>query len=151
MGYSAPRGTVDILPGQSEKWIKLEEMLKTSIDELENAIKRANIVMLPGGFSAGDEPEGSGKFIATVLRNPRLKAAISDLLDNRDGLFLIKTSSTLAPAFSKARFESYSQFVPGNTGITTNGVSIYCFAFKVDLVLHSATLISCVGAFSLVG
>ena len=65
-----------------------EEMLKTSIDELENAIKRANIVMLPGGFSAGDEPEGSGKFIATVLRNPRLKAAISDLLDNRDGLMI---------------------------------------------------------------
>ena len=55
---------------------------------MENAIKRANIVMLPGGFSAGDEPEGSGKFIATVLRNPRLKAAISDLLDNRDGLMI---------------------------------------------------------------
>ena len=67
---------------------KTEEMLKTSIDELENTIKRANIVMLPGGFSAGDEPEGSGKFIATVLRNPRLKAAISDLLDNRDGLMI---------------------------------------------------------------
>ena len=41
--------------------------------------------MLPGGFSAGDEPEGSGKFIATVLRNPKLKDAISDLLDNREG------------------------------------------------------------------
>ena len=67
---------------------KTEEMLKTSIDELEAAIKRANIVMLPGGFSAGDEPEGSGKFIATVLRNPQLKAAITDLLDNRDGLMI---------------------------------------------------------------
>ena len=44
-------------------------MLKDSIDELEVAIKQANIVMLPGGFSAGDEPEGSGKFIATVLKN----------------------------------------------------------------------------------
>jgi phosphoribosylformylglycinamidine synthase len=44
--------------------------------------------MLPGGFSAGDEPEGSGKFIATFLRNPKLKAAISDLLDNRDGLMI---------------------------------------------------------------
>ena len=45
-------------------------MLKTSIDELENAIKRCSILlMLPGGFSAGDEPDGSGKFIATVLRN----------------------------------------------------------------------------------
>jgi len=67
---------------------KTEDMLKTSIDELEAAIKRANIVMLPGGFSAGDEPEGSGKFIATVLRNPKLKAAITDLLDNRDGLMI---------------------------------------------------------------
>ena len=67
---------------------KTEQMLKDSIDELEVAIKQANIVMLPGGFSAGDEPEGSGKFIATVLKNPRLKAAITDLLDNRDGLMI---------------------------------------------------------------
>ena len=44
--------------------------------------------MLPGGFSAGDEPEGSGKFIATVLRNAKLKAAIDDLLDNREGLMI---------------------------------------------------------------
>ena len=43
--------------------------------------------MLPGGFSA-DEPEGSGKFIATVLRNPKLKAAIDELLDQRDGLMI---------------------------------------------------------------
>ena len=53
---------------------KTQEMLNNSIDELEAAIKRANIVMLPGGFSAGDEPEGSGKFIATVLRNPTFKS-----------------------------------------------------------------------------
>ena len=44
--------------------------------------------MLPGGFSAGDEPEGSGKFIATVLRNEAVKDAISDLLDNREGLMI---------------------------------------------------------------
>ena len=44
--------------------------------------------MLPGGFSAGDEPEGSGKFIATVLRNPKLKEAITDLLENREGLMI---------------------------------------------------------------
>jgi len=63
-------------------------MLTDSINELEAAIRQANIVMLPGGFSAGDEPEGSGKFIATVLKNPHLKAAITDLLDNRDGLMI---------------------------------------------------------------
>ena len=44
--------------------------------------------MIPGGFSAGDEPDGSGKFIATMFRNPRIKEAISDLLENRDGLML---------------------------------------------------------------
>jgi len=67
---------------------KTEDMLRTSIDELEAAIKECQIVMLPGGFSAGDEPEGSGKFIATVLRNPKLKDAITDLLENRDGLMI---------------------------------------------------------------
>ena len=59
-----------------------------SVNELEEAIYSSQIMMLPGGFSAGDEPEGSGKFIATFLRNPKLKAAISDLLDNRDGLMI---------------------------------------------------------------
>lgn len=67
---------------------KTEKMLLESIESLEVAIRKANIVMLPGGFSAGDEPEGSGKFIATVLRNPKLKDAITDLLDNRDGLMI---------------------------------------------------------------
>ena len=45
-------------------------------------------MMLPGGFSAGDEPEGSGKFIATFLRNESIKEAITDLLENRDGLMI---------------------------------------------------------------
>lgn len=67
---------------------KTEEDIKKSVDELEAAIRQAQIIMLPGGFSAGDEPEGSGKFIATVLRNPKLKAAITDLLDNREGLMI---------------------------------------------------------------
>ena len=67
---------------------KTEEDIKKSVDELEAAIKEAQIVMIPGGFSAGDEPEGSGKFIATVLRNPKLKDAITDLLDNREGLMI---------------------------------------------------------------
>lgn len=67
---------------------KTEEDIKKSVDELEAAIQKAQIIMLPGGFSAGDEPEGSGKFIATVLRNPKLKDAITDLLDNREGLMI---------------------------------------------------------------
>ncbi len=67
---------------------KTEEDIKNSIDELALAIGKAQIMMLPGGFSAGDEPEGSGKFIATVLRNPKLKEAITDLLENREGLMI---------------------------------------------------------------
>ncbi|MBQ8206805.1 MAG: phosphoribosylformylglycinamidine synthase, partial [Bacilli bacterium] len=67
---------------------KTQEDIKSSIEELEKAIRNSQIMMLPGGFSAGDEPEGSGKFIATFLRNPKLKEAITDLLDNRDGLMI---------------------------------------------------------------
>ena len=51
-------------------------------------IKDSQIIMLPGGFSAGDEPDGSGKFIATMFRNPRIAEAVNDLLQNRDGLML---------------------------------------------------------------
>ncbi|MGL5820817.1 MAG: phosphoribosylformylglycinamidine synthase [Sarcina sp.] len=64
------------------------EMLEESINTLEQEIKKSNIVMLPGGFSAGDEPDGSAKFIATVFRNEKIKAAITDLLDNREGLMI---------------------------------------------------------------
>ena len=67
---------------------KTEQDIKDSINDLEKAIKEAQIMMLPGGFSAGDEPEGSGKFIATFLRNEKLKDAITDLLENRDGLMI---------------------------------------------------------------
>jgi phosphoribosylformylglycinamidine synthase len=59
-----------------------------TIEQLAKRIKAAQIVMLPGGFSAGDEPDGSGKFIATMFRNPRVKEAVMDLLRHRDGLML---------------------------------------------------------------
>ena len=62
--------------------------LAESIDALEKSIRSSQIVMLPGGFSGGDEPEGSGKFICAVFRNPRIREAVTDLLDNRDGLML---------------------------------------------------------------
>ncbi|MGL4739995.1 MAG: phosphoribosylformylglycinamidine synthase [Sarcina sp.] len=64
------------------------KMLEESIDNLEKEIRTANIVMIPGGFSAGDEPDGSAKFIATVFRNEKIKAAVTDLLENREGLML---------------------------------------------------------------
>ena len=59
-----------------------------SIETLEKQIRESQIIMLPGGFSAGDEPDGSGKFISTVFRNERIKDAVMDLLKNRDGLML---------------------------------------------------------------
>jgi phosphoribosylformylglycinamidine synthase len=59
-----------------------------SISSLAEKIGESQILFIPGGFSAGDEPDGSAKFIATILRNPRVSDAIADLLENRDGLVL---------------------------------------------------------------
>lgn len=62
--------------------------INETIDKMVKAINNAQIVMLPGGFSGGDEPEGSGKFIATAFRNPQVAEAVSKLLNCRDGLML---------------------------------------------------------------
>lgn len=64
------------------------DLLNESTATLERAIQGAQMIILPGGFSGGDEPEGSGKFIATFFRNPRIKDAVQNLLNNRDGLML---------------------------------------------------------------
>ncbi len=64
------------------------EALLSSAKELEAAIRRSQIVFLPGGFSGGDEPDGSAKFIVSLFRSPRLTDAVHDLLQNRDGLML---------------------------------------------------------------
>ena len=64
------------------------EYIEESIKEFEKQINEAQIIMLPGGFSAGDEPDGSGKFIASVFRNPRLMDAIHKHLNEQDGLML---------------------------------------------------------------
>jgi len=63
-------------------------MLEQSIEKMVSDIRQSQIIMIPGGFSAGDEPDGSGKFIAAVFRNPAVKEAVEDLLKNRDGLML---------------------------------------------------------------
>ncbi len=62
--------------------------IEYTIERMEKAIRQSQIIMLPGGFSGGDEPDGSGKFIATTFRNPKIAEAVSDLLKNRDGLML---------------------------------------------------------------
>jgi phosphoribosylformylglycinamidine synthase len=62
--------------------------IEESLSTLAAQIRQSQIFMLPGGFSAGDEPDGSAKFIATILRSPRVADAVMDLLKNRDGLIL---------------------------------------------------------------
>ena len=64
------------------------EDIRESVGEFERAIGEAQIIMFPGGFSAGDEPEGSAKFFANAFRNEKMKEAIDKLLNKRDGLIL---------------------------------------------------------------
>ncbi|MCD8090443.1 MAG: phosphoribosylformylglycinamidine synthase [Clostridiales bacterium] len=106
-GIAAPRVVIPVFPGTNCEYdtmrrfekagAKVETFvirnlktswLKESAKALAELINNSQIVMLPGGFSAGDEPEGSGKFIAAVFRNPEIKEAVTELLNNRDGLML---------------------------------------------------------------
>lgn len=64
------------------------EQLKESIDVIKAKLAESQILMFPGGFSAGDEPDGSGKFIATLFRNPYLAEGLENLLYKQDGLVL---------------------------------------------------------------
>lgn len=62
--------------------------IRDSVEAFEKAISQAQIIMFPGGFSAGDEPDGSAKFFATAFRNEKMKEAVTKLLQERDGLAL---------------------------------------------------------------
>ena len=64
------------------------EDIRESVEEFEKAIGQAQIIMFPGGFSAGDEPDGSAKFFATAFQNEKMKEAVMKLLNERDGLAL---------------------------------------------------------------
>ncbi|MBQ7954199.1 MAG: phosphoribosylformylglycinamidine synthase [Lachnospiraceae bacterium] len=64
------------------------EDIRQSVEEFEKAIAQAQIIMFPGGFSAGDEPDGSAKFFATAFQNEKMKEAVMKLLNERDGLAL---------------------------------------------------------------
>ena len=64
------------------------EDIRDSVEIFENSINQAQIIMFPGGFSAGDEPDGSAKFFATAFQNAKLKEAVTKLLNERDGLAL---------------------------------------------------------------
>ena len=62
--------------------------IRDSVEVFEKAISQSQIIMFPGGFSAGDEPDGSAKFFATAFQNAKLKEAVQKLLNERDGLAL---------------------------------------------------------------
>ena len=60
--------------------------IQSSVEKFANELKSAQMVFIPGGFSGGDEPDGSGKFITAFFRNAAIKEGVSDLLEKRDGL-----------------------------------------------------------------
>jgi phosphoribosylformylglycinamidine synthase len=62
--------------------------IEESIEEMVKVINQSQMIMIPGGFSAGDQPDGSAKFITAVFRNPKITEAVMELLNNRDGLML---------------------------------------------------------------
>lgn len=62
--------------------------IEQSVEKFKNSIKNSQIIMIPGGFSGGDEPDGSGKFITSFFKNPEIKEEVHELLRNRDGLML---------------------------------------------------------------
>ncbi len=64
------------------------QAIAESVDRMAQLIKGSQIIALPGGFSGGDEPDGSAKFITSFFRNPRITEAVRDLLHNRDGLMI---------------------------------------------------------------
>ena len=105
--YAKPRVLIPVFPGTNceydtarafEKAGAVPEILiirNLSAADIEASVKAAaekiaqsQIIMIPGGFSGGDEPEGSGKFITAFFRNPEVKDAVHALLQNRDGLML---------------------------------------------------------------
>jgi phosphoribosylformylglycinamidine synthase len=105
--FARPRAVIPVFPGTNCEYDTANACLRAGIEPqilvvrnltndlltdsakaLEQAIKESQMIILPGGFSGGDEPEGSGKFIASFFRNPRIKDAVHDLLKNRDGLML---------------------------------------------------------------
>ena len=63
-----------------------KEAISKSVEKFADKIKQSQVIFIPGGFSGGDEPDGSGKFISAFFRNDEVKAEVNNLLKNRDGL-----------------------------------------------------------------
>ena len=105
IGFARPRVLIPVFPGTNCEYDTARAMedagaeakiivvnnlsahgITQSVDEMAAEIAKSQIIFIPGGFSGGDEPDGSGKFITAFFRNPAVKDAIHKLLDERDGL-----------------------------------------------------------------
>ena len=105
--FSSPRVLIPVFPGTNCEYDAARQFtqagavcdtfvirnltpqaIEESVKEFETRIRQSQIIMIPGGFSGGDEPDGSGKFITAFFRNPRIREAVMDLLGQRDGLML---------------------------------------------------------------
>ena len=93
--------------------------IEESLTALAEKIRQSQILMFPGGFSAGDEPDGSAKFIATIIRSPRVADAIMDLLKSRDGLILGVCNGF--QALIKTGLVPYGQIVDRGSKISDGG------------------------------
>jgi phosphoribosylformylglycinamidine (FGAM) synthase-like enzyme/phosphoribosylformylglycinamidine (FGAM) synthase-like amidotransferase family enzyme len=93
--------------------------IEESLTALAGKIRQCQILMFPGGFSAGDEPDGSAKFIATIIRSPRVADAIMDLLKNRDGLILGICNGF--QALIKTGLVPYGEIVAGTSSPSPSG------------------------------
>lgn len=100
-----------------------ESEIRDSVDAYVKAVNNAQILMFSGGFSAGDEPDGSAKFIANVFQNPKIKEAVMDLLNKRDGLILGICNGF--QALIKMGLVPYGEIRPQKAGaptLTTNSI-----------------------------
>ncbi len=105
--FAAPRVLIPVFPGTNCEYDSMKALaraglqgetlvirnltgqdIQASIDEMARRIDESQIIFIPGGFSAGDEPDGSGKFITAFFRSARVKDAVTRLLDERGGLML---------------------------------------------------------------
>ena len=100
-----------------------EGQIVESVNAFEKAIRESQILMFSGGFSAGDEPDGSAKFIASIFRNPKIMDAVHDLLQQRDGLALGICNGF--QALIKLGLVPYGEIRPQTAGaptLTTNSI-----------------------------
>ncbi len=105
IGVAKPKVLIPVFPGTNCEYDTAKRLLKAgaepeimvinnltsngvadSVDKFASLIEQSQIIFVPGGFSGGDEPDGSGKFITAFFRNEKIKNAVNELLKNRDGL-----------------------------------------------------------------